>query len=85
MRLPCISQALSERVGICTSPGQFGAPVHTQVLACRLNQFIGGYIGLDQAGFVINRHLGDSIRLLIGLIEHVHDTKKPTVLFCRCL
>lgn len=51
--------------------------IFSQILPCRLNEFLGDYIGLDQTGFVRNRPQGDSIQRLLGLIEYVHHTKNP--------
>lgn len=52
-----------------------------QILAHRLNQILGEYIGQDQTGFVKKSYLGDSIRWLMNLSEQVHENKSPILFY----
>lgn len=52
----------------------------TTILAGRLSQLIGGYIGQDQTGFLPGRYLKDDIRKVLNVVNKAQQRTVPTKL-----
>lgn len=51
--------------------------VASKAIANRLKKVLGPVISNDQTGFLPNRHMGENVRLLLDVIEHVDNEDMP--------
>ena len=59
--------------------------IATKTIANRIKKCLPEIISFDQTGFMKNRYIGENVRLIFDVIEHLNATQKPGLFFVQIL